>query len=114
MNRSGNQELRVSLPAAEAEEHLNRIARLNVSGNVSESVADRVKAIVSERLNVEPEKITNLTSFVNDLGADSLDIVEIVMEFEEEFQMTIPDDKAEQITTVGQAISYIEENRGES
>lgn len=77
-------------------------------------VADRVKAIVSERLGVEPEKITPETSFVNDLGADSLDIVELVMEFEEAFGMSIPDDKAEEITTVGQAVRYIEENQGES
>lgn len=80
----------------------------------SETVADRVISIVVERLGVERDKVKPDTSFVNDLGADSLDIVELVMEFEEEFGMSIPDDKAEEISTVGEAIKYIEENQGEN
>lgn len=78
----------------------------------SDAIAERVTSIVCERLGVEREKVKPETSFVNDLGADSLDIVELVMEFEEEFGMNIPDDKAEEIQTVGEAIKYIEENKG--
>ncbi len=74
------------------------------------SVADRVIDIVAEQLGVEREKVTPETSFVNDLGADSLDTVELVMELEEEFDITIPDDAAEKIQTVGQAIEYIDSN----
>jgi acyl carrier protein len=72
------------------------------------SVKDRVIDIVSEQLGVDREKVTPETSFVNDLGADSLDTVELVMELEEEFDINIPDDAAEKIQTVGQAIEYIE------
>jgi acyl carrier protein len=64
--------------------------------------------IVAEQLGVDKEKITAETSFVNDLGADSLDTVELVMELEEEFDITIPDDAAEKIQTVGQAVQFIE------
>ena len=77
-------------------------------GNVA-SVAERVIDIVAEQLGVDKEKITPETSFVNDLGADSLDTVELVMELEEEFDINIPDDAAEKIQTVGQAIKFIEE-----
>jgi acyl carrier protein len=73
------------------------------------SVAERVTEIVAEQLGVDKEKITPETSFVNDLGADSLDTVELVMELEEEFDINIPDDAAEKIQTVGQAIKFIEE-----
>lgn len=73
------------------------------------SVAERVIDIVAEQLGVDKEKITPETSFVNDLGADSLDTVELVMELEEEFDINIPDDAAEKIQTVGQAIKFIEE-----
>jgi len=73
--------------------------------------ADRVKKIVVEHLGVEPEKVTEGASFIDDLGADSLDIVELVMAFEEEFGVEIPDDAAEKITTVNDAISYIETNK---
>jgi len=73
-------------------------------------VADRVIAIVAEQMNVDKEQITPETSFVNDLGADSLDTVELVMEFEDEFDINIPDEKAEKIQTVGEAIKYIEEH----
>lgn len=72
------------------------------------SVEERVIKIVAEQLGVEKEKITRDTSFVNDLGADSLDTVELVMELEEEFDINIPDEVAEKIQTVGQAIEHIE------
>jgi len=72
------------------------------------SVKDRVIEIVAEQLGVNKEQITDDTSFVNDLGADSLDTVELVMELEEEFDVNIPDDAAEKIQTVGQAIEFIE------
>ena len=71
------------------------------------SVQERVIEIVSEQLGVDKEKVTAETSFVNDLGADSLDTVELVMELEEEFDINIPDDAEEKIQTVGQAIDYI-------
>ncbi len=74
------------------------------------SVEERVVEIVAEQLGVDREKVTRDTSFVNDLGADSLDTVELVMELEEEFDITIPDDAAEKIQTVGQAIDYIDQN----
>ena len=73
--------------------------------------AERVKKIVVEHLGVEPEKVTEEASFIDDLGADSLDIVELVMAFEEEFGVEIPDDAAEKITTVKDAIDYIETNQ---
>ncbi len=73
------------------------------------SVPERVIDIVAEQLGVDKEKINEGTSFVNDLGADSLDTVELVMELEEEFDITIPDDAAEKIQTVGQAIDFIEQ-----
>ena len=72
------------------------------------SVEERVIAIVAEQLGVPKERITRDTSFVNDLGADSLDTVELVMELEEEFDINIPEDAAEKIQTVGQAIDHIE------
>ncbi len=74
--------------------------------------AERVKKIVVEHLGVENEKVTEEASFIDDLGADSLDIVELVMAFEEEFGVEIPDDAAEKITTVKDAIEYIEQNKG--
>jgi len=75
------------------------------------SVQERVIDIVAEQLGVSKEQITRETSFVNDLGADSLDTVELVMELEEEFDINIPDDAAEKIQTVGQAIDYIEKTQ---
>jgi len=71
-------------------------------------VSERVIDIVAEQLGVDKEKVKLETSFVNDLGADSLDTVELVMELEEEFNINIPDDAAEKIETVGQAIAFIE------
>ena len=73
--------------------------------------ADRVKKIVVEHLGVEEDKVTPDASFIDDLGADSLDIVELVMAFEEEFGVEIPDDAAEKITTVKDAIDYIDQNK---
>lgn len=73
------------------------------------SVEERVIEIVSEQMGVTKDQVTRETSFVNDLGADSLDTVELVMEIEEEFDITIPDEDAEKIQTVGQAIDYIQE-----
>ena len=70
--------------------------------------AERVKKIVAENLGVEPEKVTEDASFIDDLGADSLDIVELVMAFEEEFDVEIPDEAAEKIGTVKDAIDFID------
>lgn len=74
--------------------------------------ADRVKKIVVEHLGVEDDKVTTDSSFIDDLGADSLDIVELVMAFEEEFSVEIPDDAAEKIATVKDAIEYIDNQAG--
>jgi acyl carrier protein len=70
----------------------------------------KVIAIIVDKLNVEESEVTNKASFTNDLGADSLDTVELIMEFEKQFNISIPDDKAEGIQTVGDAIAYIEAN----
>lgn len=74
-------------------------------------IASRVKAIIVDKLGVEESEVTTEASFTNDLGADSLDTVELIMEFEKEFGISIPDDQAEKIGTVGDAVSYIEETR---
>lgn len=71
-------------------------------------VAARVKSIIIEKLIVDEKEVTSTASFTNDLGADSLDIVELIMEFEKEFKVTIPDEDAEKISTVGDAVAYIE------
>ena len=73
-------------------------------------IAEKVKSIIVDKLGVEAKEVTNEASFTNDLGADSLDTVELIMEFEKEFNISIPDDQAENISTVGQAISYLEQN----
>ena len=73
-------------------------------------ISSRVKAIIVDKLGVEESEVTTEASFTNDLGADSLDTVELIMEFEKEFNIAIPDDQAEKIGTVGQAVSYIEQN----
>lgn len=73
-------------------------------------IAGKVKAIIVDKLGVDESEVTSEASFTNDLGADSLDTVELIMEFEKEFDMAIPDDQAEKIGTVGDAIKYIEEN----
>ena len=77
---------------------------------IMSDVASRVKAIIVDKLSVEESEVTNEASFTNDLGADSLDTVELIMEFEKEFDLSIPDDQAEKISTVGDAIAYIEDN----
>jgi acyl carrier protein len=74
-------------------------------------IADRVKKIVVEHLGVEADKVTEGASFIDDLGADSLDTVELVMAFEEEFGVEIPDDAADTILTVGDAVKYIEKSQ---
>jgi acyl carrier protein len=76
--------------------------------------AVKVKKIVIDHLGTEPEKVTEKASFVEDLGADSLDVVELVMAFEEAFGVEIPDDAAEKITTVGDAIKFIEEKQSKA
>ena len=73
-------------------------------------IAGSVKAIIVDKLGVEESEVTAEASFTNDLGADSLDTVELIMEFEKEFNIAIPDDQAEKIATVGDAITYIEGN----
>ena len=85
---------------------LLRIRRYPVS--TPEEIESKVIAIVSEQMSVEKVEIKRETSFVNDLNADSLDTVELVMELEDEFDMNIPDDEAEKLQTVGQAIDYIQ------
>ena len=77
---------------------------------MSEPTEARVREIIINELGVEPEKVTDDASFVEDLGADSLDTVELVMAFEEEFGIDIPDEDAEQMRTVGDAISYLKKN----
>ena len=79
---------------------------------MADNVEAKVKEIIVNELGVEPEKVTPEASFVEDLGADSLDTVELVMAFEEEFGMEIPDEEAEQLQTVGDAIRYISEKAG--
>lgn len=83
---------------------------------VEDEIAERVKRIIEEQLMVDASEITEKATFIDDLGADSLDIVEMIMELEEEFGIEIPDEDAEKITTVGEAIEYIRslvEQRGE-
>ncbi len=73
-------------------------------------IENKVKAIIVDKLGVDESEVTTEASFTNDLGADSLDTVELIMEFEKEFNIAIPDDKAEGIGTVGEAVAYITEN----
>ena len=73
-------------------------------------IADKVKAIIVDKRSVDEAEVKPEASFANDLGADSLDTVELIMEFEKEFKISIPDDQAEKISTVGDAIAYIEEH----
>ena len=72
------------------------------------NIADKVKQIIVDKLGVDESEINNAASFTNDLGADSLDTVELIMEFEKEFDIAIPDEEAEKIGTVGDAVSYLE------
>lgn len=73
-------------------------------------ISSRVKAIIVDKLGVDENEVNADASFTNDLGADSLDTVELIMEFEKEFNISIPDDQAENIATVGNAVTYLEEN----
>jgi acyl carrier protein len=75
----------------------------------NQTIEDRVVKIVCDQMGTSADKVTMETSFINDLGADSLDTVELVMEFEDEFEISIPDEDAEKIQTVGTAVSYITE-----
>jgi acyl carrier protein len=77
----------------------------------TKSIEERVKEIICEQLGVEESEVTPAAKFIEDLGADSLDTVELVMAFEEEFDLEIPDEDAEKITTVGDAIQYIKDNQ---
>lgn len=77
---------------------------------IKSEIAAQVKNIIVDKLGVDAEEVTPEKSFTNDLGADSLDTVELIMEFEKEFGISIPDDQAEKISTVGDAIAYIENN----
>jgi len=85
-------------------------SKLKNSLNMSE-IAEKVKSIIVDKLGVEMSEVTPEASFSNDLGADSLDTVELIMEFEKEFNLSIPDEAAEKIATVGDAIKYLEENK---
>jgi acyl carrier protein len=83
---------------------------LTIKVKTMSDIASRVKAIIVDKLGVDENEVTPEASFTNDLGADSLDTVELIMEFEKEFNIAIPDDQAEKISTVGEAIAYIEKN----
>ena len=76
------------------------------------NIASKVKQLIVDKLGVEESEVTPEASFTQDLGADSLDTVELIMEFEKEFNISIPDDQAEKILTVGQAVEYLEANVG--
>jgi len=75
-------------------------------------IADKVRQIIVDKLGVDESEVTNEASFTNDLGADSLDTVELIMEFEKEFDVSIPDEQAENIQTVGQAVEYLQSQKG--
>ncbi len=81
---------------------------INKKKQLMSDTATKVKAIIVDKLGVDEAEVTSEASFTNDLGADSLDTVELIMEFEKEFDIQIPDDQAEAISTVGDAISFIE------
>lgn len=81
-----------------------------INNHIMSEIAAKVKAIIVDKLGVDENEVTEGASFTNDLGADSLDTVELIMEFEKEFNISIPDEQAETITTVGQAVAYLEEH----
>ena len=78
---------------------------------MASDIEDTVKSIIVDKLGVDESDVTTDASFTNDLGADSLDTVELIMEFEKEFDLTIPDEEAEEIATVGNAVDYLEEKK---
>jgi acyl carrier protein len=94
-------------PAAIAGDGDRSTTTLHLERDLMSTIEERVKKIVVEQLGVKEEEVTNSASFVDDLGADSLDTVELVMALEEEFECEIPDEEAEKITTVQQAIDYV-------
>ena len=83
-------------------------APLKIKIFIMSSISEKVKQIIVDKLGVDESEITNEASFTNDLGADSLDTVELIMEFEKEFDIAIPDEEAEKIGTVGDAVTYLE------
>lgn len=85
------------------------LAQNQVFDKLMSEIAEKVKSIIVEKLGVDGKQVTPEASFTNDLGADSLDTVELIMEFEKEFKLQIPDEDAEKITTVGDAINYLTE-----
>ncbi len=91
-----------------AANYLKTNLSINQNFKIMSDVAAKVKAIIVDKLGVDESEVTNEASFTNDLGADSLDTVELIMEFEKEFDLAIPDDEAEKISTVGEAVSHIE------
>jgi acyl carrier protein len=91
-----------------APQNYKTIFIINLKTKIMSEVAAKVKAIIVDKLGVEEADVTPTASFTNDLGADSLDTVELIMEFEKEFGISIPDEQAEKISTVGDAISHIE------
>src|SRR5688572_10371032 len=91
---------RISLPSISKPHKMTKVADID----------GKVKAIIADKLGVDEKEITPQASFTNDLGADSLDTVELIMEFEKEFNIAIPDEQAEKISTVGEAIEYIKKN----
>jgi len=86
------------------------VALYNQNFKDMSDIATRVKSIIVDKLGVDENEVTPEASFTNDLGADSLDTVELIMEFEKEFNIAIPDDQAEKIASVGEAVKYIEDN----
>jgi acyl carrier protein len=87
----------------------SQISKLRKENKMSD-IKSRVIAIIVDKLGVDESEVTEAASFTNDLGADSLDTVELIMEFEKEFNIAIPDDQAEKIVTVGDAVAYIQNN----
>ena len=85
--------------------------RLNLKFILMSDIRSKVVSIIVDKLGVEESEVTNEASFTNDLGADSLDTVELIMEFEKEFNLSIPDEEAEKIETVGDAVKYIEDHQ---
>ena len=91
-----------------AANYLKTNLSINQNFKIMSEVAEKVKAIIVDKLGVDESEVTTEASFTNDLGADSLDTVELIMEFEKEFDLAIPDDEAEKISTVGEAVTHIE------